>query len=238
MVCPQCEGEGYYADGLDESACSTECTRCGSNGWIVDLARLAAAPAYTPRPVEGEVDRLRHKLWMVACHATGGGIPKIEGIDRSTNEICVQITASRNAIYQAGKDAALARPVKAGAGKLAEDVADWMQMARDAAASVRPNSPWAKGVRGGRRDYDSEVLAAMHAIAAVRALTTPAGGIAEGGSAVVAAAQFLSDRLDDLEWMDGALEDTLRDYMGHVDPAHDRLKSALAATAPDLEKGA
>ncbi len=51
---------------------------------------------------------LRHKLWMVACHATGGGIPEIEGIDRSINHICVQITQSRNAIYQAGKDAALA----------------------------------------------------------------------------------------------------------------------------------
>lgn len=42
-VCPQCEGEGTYADGLDEAACSTECTRCGSNGWIVDLAALRAA---------------------------------------------------------------------------------------------------------------------------------------------------------------------------------------------------
>lgn len=40
MVCPQCEGEGSYADGLDEAACSIECTRCGGNGWIVDLATL------------------------------------------------------------------------------------------------------------------------------------------------------------------------------------------------------
>lgn len=42
MVCPQCEGEGSYADGLDEAACSTECTRCAGNGWIVDCAALAA----------------------------------------------------------------------------------------------------------------------------------------------------------------------------------------------------
>lgn len=41
MICPQCEGEGSYADGLDEAACSTECTRCGGNGWIVDLASFA-----------------------------------------------------------------------------------------------------------------------------------------------------------------------------------------------------
>jgi hypothetical protein len=45
MVCPQCQGEGRYADGLDEPACSTDCTRCGTNGWIVDLASLANRPA-------------------------------------------------------------------------------------------------------------------------------------------------------------------------------------------------
>lgn len=45
MVCPQCEGEGSYADGRDEAACTTECTRCGSNGWIVDLAALRPTPA-------------------------------------------------------------------------------------------------------------------------------------------------------------------------------------------------
>ena len=37
MVCPQCEGEGTYADGLDDAACSTICTRCEGNGWIVDV---------------------------------------------------------------------------------------------------------------------------------------------------------------------------------------------------------
>lgn len=41
MVCPQCEGEGGYPDGLDEAACHTDCTRCDGNGWIVDLAALA-----------------------------------------------------------------------------------------------------------------------------------------------------------------------------------------------------
>lgn len=44
-VCPQCEGEGGYPDGLDEAACHTDCTRCGGNGWIVDLAALNARPA-------------------------------------------------------------------------------------------------------------------------------------------------------------------------------------------------
>lgn len=44
IVCPQCEGEGGYPDGLDEAACHTECTRCGGNGWIVDLTALTQAP--------------------------------------------------------------------------------------------------------------------------------------------------------------------------------------------------
>jgi len=51
MVCPQCEGEGGYPDGLDEDACHTDCTRCGSNGWIVDLASL------TPRANGREITR-------------------------------------------------------------------------------------------------------------------------------------------------------------------------------------
>ena len=70
--------------------------------------RLAASPKATATASVREdeaYEQLRHKLWMIACHATGGGIPEIEGIDRSVNDISVQITASRNLVYQAGKDA-------------------------------------------------------------------------------------------------------------------------------------
>jgi len=56
----------------------------------------------------------------------------------------------------------------------------------------------------------------------------PAGS-GDGWREIAEAAQFLSDRLDQLEWLDGQLDDTCRDYMGHVDPAHHRLKMALAA---------
>lgn len=38
--CGQCEAEGFYADSVDSDACSTECTRCRSNGWIVDLPAI------------------------------------------------------------------------------------------------------------------------------------------------------------------------------------------------------
>lgn len=47
LVCLQCEGEGSYADGVDEAACTTECTRCGGNGWIADIPRIITS---RPRP--------------------------------------------------------------------------------------------------------------------------------------------------------------------------------------------
>lgn len=69
-----------------------------------------------------------------------------------------------------------------------------------------------------------DALAAMEAYADERVAAALRG---RDRDRVVEAAQFLSDRLDDLEWMDGELESTCRDYMGHVDPAHARLRAAL-----------
>ena len=69
MVCPQCEGEGRYADGLDEAACSTDCTRCGGNGWIVDRAALQAQPAPASDEVREMAERLRR---LHTRHSIGG----------------------------------------------------------------------------------------------------------------------------------------------------------------------
>jgi DnaJ-class molecular chaperone len=44
IVCPQCEGEGGYPDGLDEDACHTQCTRCLGEGRLVDIRQLGTAP--------------------------------------------------------------------------------------------------------------------------------------------------------------------------------------------------
>lgn len=54
-VCPQCDGEGSYADGLDEAACSTPCARCDGNGWVVDLAALQ--PQAQPAALSPETER-------------------------------------------------------------------------------------------------------------------------------------------------------------------------------------
>lgn len=51
-------------------------------------------------------DDLRHKLWMIISHATGGQLSNLGDVDRSTNDICVRISAFRSKLYQAGKDAA------------------------------------------------------------------------------------------------------------------------------------
>lgn len=72
----------------------------------ISAASLSPAASSVER-LETEVAKWRHKLWMVACHALGGGMPDIKGIEQSTNDICVQISALRNKVYQAGKDAAL-----------------------------------------------------------------------------------------------------------------------------------
>lgn len=50
--------------------------------------------------------------------------------------------------------------------------------------------------------------------------------------AALAEAQFLCNRLDELDFSQ-SMEDFTRDHCGHVDPSHARLKSALAA----LNKG-
>lgn len=57
MVCPQCEGEGGYPDGLDEAACHEDCPRCGTNGWIVDLEALRIASSTPPKDVAIEALR-------------------------------------------------------------------------------------------------------------------------------------------------------------------------------------
>ena len=74
MVCPQCDGEGTYADGLDDAACSTICTRCEGNGWIVDVHSYEYASARitgdkdraTQSSAPNEVNRLRTVLQWIA----------------------------------------------------------------------------------------------------------------------------------------------------------------------------
>ncbi len=62
IVCPQCDGECEYPDGIDEDACSIQCTRCEGMGAIVDIAALSAAPAQVERvkPPNDAIVHMRH----------------------------------------------------------------------------------------------------------------------------------------------------------------------------------
>jgi len=66
MVCPQCEGEGGYPDGIDDAACHTECTRCRGNGWIVDLVALAAAPKVASDTGQSDARAQSQAFWDAA----------------------------------------------------------------------------------------------------------------------------------------------------------------------------
>lgn len=93
MVCPQCEGEGGYPDGLDEAACHTDCTRCGGNGWIVDLAALTK-PAV---PDVGEAEAFEAAAKIAISHSNYG---HVEGNKRAfviANDLEQRATAIRGA---------------------------------------------------------------------------------------------------------------------------------------------
>jgi hypothetical protein len=76
---------------------------------------------------------------------------------------------------------------------------------------------------GGRGEADAALIVALvNNIPAILSALEAVPVMKEAG-------QFLLARLDELEWLDGQLEDTARDYMGHVDPAIARFRQALAA---------
>jgi hypothetical protein len=61
--------------------------------------------------------------------------------------------------------------------------------------------------------------------------------IAGSAGEVLREAQFLCDRLDELDWS-MTYEEYGRSYNGHVDPSHSRLKGALAAlSTPGIDAG-
>ena len=97
-----------YPDGWSEEEDAAHGDAVFSNQMFDDLDSdyPPTSPSYGGADAgEDAVEAMRHKLWMVACHATGGNISEIKGIDRSVNDICVQISAHSNAVYEAGKEA-------------------------------------------------------------------------------------------------------------------------------------
>jgi len=73
---------------------------------MLEFANLHRTAAPVQPPAVDAPDNLKHKIWMIISHATGGELSNEADVDRSTNDICVRISAFRNKLYQAGKDAA------------------------------------------------------------------------------------------------------------------------------------
>ena len=98
-----------------------DCVLSGKGFYPKELAawKRRALPAPVALPKAGEVEQLRHKVWMVICHASGGRLAKPQDVDRSINDICVQITQKVNDAYEAGK----AAPTPTEAPTAAEELA-------------------------------------------------------------------------------------------------------------------
>jgi glycerol-3-phosphate responsive antiterminator len=50
---------------------------------------------------------LRQKLRMIISHASGGHLSEPEDVDRSVNDICVEISRHNNRIWEHAQEAAL-----------------------------------------------------------------------------------------------------------------------------------
>lgn len=76
---------------------------------------------------------LRHKLRMIISHASGGILSEPEDVDRSVNDICVQISAHKNDIWKQAQESALRERTPASTGERDELV----ERLRTGAANLR-----------------------------------------------------------------------------------------------------
>ncbi len=70
--------------------------------------------------IDPSVDELRQKLRMIISHASGGHLSEPGDIDRSTNDICVEISRHNNRIWQHAQETALASSPQANTEEVIE----------------------------------------------------------------------------------------------------------------------
>jgi hypothetical protein len=58
-------------------------------------------------PNTAEIVELRQKLRMIISHASGGHLSEPGDIDRSTNDICVEISRHHNRVWEHAQESAL-----------------------------------------------------------------------------------------------------------------------------------
>lgn len=62
---------------------------------------------YASEDVWEELDSLRHKLRMIISHASGGALCEPGDVDRSVNDICVEISRHKNEVWRYAQEVAL-----------------------------------------------------------------------------------------------------------------------------------
>ena len=148
--------------------------RGGQELWETWVPAFQAALRYLPTLTkEAPAERdLRQKLRMIVAHATGG---HLHDIDLSVNAICCEISRNRNAVYQAGKDAALTPQPTQDVGALVEALeraaADFAQIgSQNPAPSQSPDKVHEYYLRtvliGLAKDGETRVRAALAALSA------------------------------------------------------------------------
>lgn len=102
-------------------------------------------------------------------------------------------------------------------------------------AVARAIAGWTPNIRGWEdlcgHASEAPVIQAHYQKMATAAIKT----VREPVDAITQSAQFLIDRLSELEWHDDGYRDVQRDYFGHVEPAIYRLRQAMIDAALSQE---
>lgn len=182
MVCPQCEGEGGYPDGVDDAACHTECTRCGGNGWIVDLAALTSSSPEGEDTAPGRADagdtvvRLlarfdAHRLAISDRPPSAKRDDLLSELDTIRNSMCRALTTPKPQAECAGEVERIDREAAARFVGIKEGTNSWRFMMRGdwdghyeingyrVPEKAQPRRPWVKAFAEHRRAALTESVA-------------------------------------------------------------------------------
>lgn len=101
--------EAAYREGYEDGWCTGTAAMEEDRAWNADDdwkgSKALAMSSRADVVEDGEaIDDLKHRLRMIVSHATCGHLSEAESLDWSVNDICVEISRSRNLIYQQGKD--------------------------------------------------------------------------------------------------------------------------------------
>jgi hypothetical protein len=246
------EGPWEVAKGCDQYICN-------DGKWIMSTmgireeqgaanAALIVSLRNNAEALIGEVERLRERLsaagsdYRASLPVEQGEVVQADRLlfielfaipERRQTEVLAGCCDERSEMLAIARHRLAARLTQPRASQPVGEVTV-IQADREAAAAFlfEPYTNPHRLMRGmGADDHPLVQAFARHRLAALS--PTPARGGEDLRDQAIKQAQFLCDRLDELDWCE-SLEATANDFSGHVDPALSRLKGTLAAL---LSKG-